>query len=274
MKALNAQKIFEKLGAPFSEDELEWRAQHVFEGRDGEPPRALVVPYVQSRAIMNRLDSVLGWDRWENVVQELPGGGIIQGIKIWLSDTHSVTKFDGADRTNFEPTKGGISSAFKRSAVLFNIGRYLYSESAKWVDIHPRSKTQNDEYINDKKKKVSGYFTPPKLQGGNDNNGSNNNHGRQQPANHQKNLKQHSKVPSGMLECTFKSILDREGNAGKFLEVWLEYNGDLGLFYAIGNVREALLSNNLQAGDIIAISSHEENGNYILDNFVIVAAAA
>lgn len=296
MKELDAQKVFEKLGAPFADEELKWRAQQVYKGRDGNPPRALVVPYVKSRAIMDRLDSVLGWERWENVVSELPGGGILQGIKIWLSDNHSITKFDGADRTNFEPTKGGISSAFKRAAVLLNIGRYLYSEGGRWVDIHPNSKTDYDQYISDKKTEVSGYFTPPKLKGGNSNNTSNNNQGRQQPANqnprnsnngnnnnqgrqqpnnhNQMNSTQHQKVPAGMIECTFKGLLEKDGDVGKYLEVWLESNGDLAQLFAIGKVRESLLSQKLIEGDLIAISSHEENGAYLIDHFVKVKAAA
>ena len=284
MSQLNSQQIFEQLGKPFSAEELEWRAQQVFEGRNGNLPKALVVPYVQSRAIMNRLDTVIGWDKWENVVQELPGGGIVQGIRIWLSETHSITKWDGADRTNIESTKGGISSAFKRAAVLLNIGRYLYSEEAKWVEITQNKATQNDEYIKDNKKNISGYFTPPKLKGSNSNNGTSNTQGRQQTQQSQtrqqtqSNKKQNnnpttqSRVPEGMIECTYKGFIEREGSTGKYLEVWLESNGEAAQLFAIGEVMEYILSLGLQDGDSIAIASHSENGAFVINNIVQIAA--
>ena len=41
-----------------------------------------------------------------------------------------VTKADGADDTNIEAAKGGISDSLKRAAVLLGIGRYLYHPSA------------------------------------------------------------------------------------------------------------------------------------------------
>ena len=51
-----------------------------------------------------------------------------------------VTKCDGADDTNIEGAKGGISDAFKRAAVKFGIFRYAYHPGsfngrnpAKWA---------------------------------------------------------------------------------------------------------------------------------------------
>ena len=37
-----------------------------------------------------------------------------------------ITKWDGADKTNFEATKGGLSDSMKRAAYQWGIGRYLY----------------------------------------------------------------------------------------------------------------------------------------------------
>ena len=37
-----------------------------------------------------------------------------------------ITKTDGAGDTNIEGEKGGLSDAFKRAAVKFGVGRYLY----------------------------------------------------------------------------------------------------------------------------------------------------
>ena len=41
-----------------------------------------------------------------------------------------ISKSDGADDSNIEGAKGGLSDAFKRAAVKFGIGRYLYHPAA------------------------------------------------------------------------------------------------------------------------------------------------
>ena len=45
-----------------------------------------------------------------------------------------ITKWDGADDTHVEATKGGLSDAEKRAAVKWGIGRYLYDLSEGWAD--------------------------------------------------------------------------------------------------------------------------------------------
>lgn len=42
---------------------------------------------------------------------------------------------DGAENTDIEPVKGGLSDAYKRAAVKWGIGRYLYDMEAAWVDV-------------------------------------------------------------------------------------------------------------------------------------------
>lgn len=260
---MSKQDVFKLLGAPFKENEIEWRAQQVFEAKNGKPPKALVVPYVQSRAIMNRLDDVVGWHSWENLVEELPGGGILQGIRIWLSDDRSITKWDGADRTNIESTKGGISSAFKRAAVLLNIGRYLYSEEPKWVDITPHKATQNDEYISDKKKNIYGYFTPPSLNALKQ---------HQQPGSErteQPQQNQQKQKPAGMIQCIFHNMKDFNTH----LEVSLkDSRGGQAVLFAVDDVRERLRSYNLKNGELIAVSTTQDNsGNFIINDVIKVA---
>lgn len=51
-----------------------------------------------------------------------------------------VTKTDGAENSDIEPVKGGLSDSFKRAAVQWGIGRYLYSMGALWVDVEQRGK--------------------------------------------------------------------------------------------------------------------------------------
>ena len=52
-----------------------------------------------------------------------------------------VRKWDGADNTNFESTKGGLSDSMKRAAYQWGIGRYLYNLDSVWVPIKEAGKT-------------------------------------------------------------------------------------------------------------------------------------
>lgn len=152
--------IQQRLSEPFKENEIEWRVMRAFKAQNGKA-YAYVAAYVESRAIMNRLDGVVGIGNWENEFREIHNG-IICGITIHLPNGKSVTKWDGADLTNIEPTKGGLSGAFKRAAVQFGIGRYLYNLPETMVEIFPDTR-QGKIYINDKKQKITGSWNPPNL---------------------------------------------------------------------------------------------------------------
>lgn len=157
---LNLEEIQKKLAEPFDEREIEWRVLRAFKAKNGKA-YAFVAPYVESRAIMNRLDNVLGVGSWENEFKEIHNG-ILCGIRIHLQEQKSIIKYDGADLTDFEATKGGLSGAFKRAAVQWGIGRYLYNLSETMVEIFPDTK-KGKNYINDSKKKITGSWNSPKL---------------------------------------------------------------------------------------------------------------
>jgi hypothetical protein len=48
-----------------------------------------------------------------------------------------LRKADGAGDTDVEPEKGALSDAFKRAAVRWGIGRYLYGIGPVWVSLEP-----------------------------------------------------------------------------------------------------------------------------------------
>ena len=52
-----------------------------------------------------------------------------------------VWKANGAGETDYEGTKGQFSDAFKRAAVMWGIGRYLYALPNEWVQIKPSGKS-------------------------------------------------------------------------------------------------------------------------------------
>jgi hypothetical protein len=64
------------------------------------------------------------------------------GISIFCAERGEwVQKWDAAENTDIEPVKGGISDSFKRAAVLWGIGRYLYGLAAMWVEIEQRGRS-------------------------------------------------------------------------------------------------------------------------------------
>jgi hypothetical protein len=81
--------------------------------------------YIDARDVMERLDRAVGFNDWEDTYEETPRGRIICTLSIKFQD-HWVSKSDGAGDTSFEGEKGAISDAFKRAAVKFGVGRYLY----------------------------------------------------------------------------------------------------------------------------------------------------
>lgn len=128
---------WDRLQDPFPDQDLEWRVQKAGWDRNGGP-WALVVPYVTSRAIMDRLDTVVGPDRWVSSFRQWQAAkdgcpAVTCGISI-LVRGEWITKWDGAPETNIEPTKGGFSDSLKRAAVHWGIGRWLYTLEATFAD--------------------------------------------------------------------------------------------------------------------------------------------
>lgn len=130
------QKRLRDLAEPFPRDDIEWRVQQAGKSNQGKL-WARVLAYVTNRAIMQRLDDVVGPDRWRNDFKAGPTGGILCGIGIYVSaEIGWVWKWDGAENTDIEAIKGGLSGSMKRAAVQWGIGRYLYDLKAGYANIH------------------------------------------------------------------------------------------------------------------------------------------
>lgn len=126
-----------KLNEPFDPMDIEWRIQK--HGTSNGKRWAMVLAYVTNRAIMERLDEVFGVEGWQNEYRPLSDGGFLCGIKAKVRHEDGtdewVIKWDGADKTAVEATKGGISSAMKRTGVQWGIGRYLYRLETNFVTL-------------------------------------------------------------------------------------------------------------------------------------------
>lgn len=138
---------------PFEAKDIEWRVSHA--GQKNGQVWALVLAYVTNRAIMDRLDAVCEPHNWKNVYQNAPGGGVLCGISIRIGDEW-ITKWDGAEQTEIEPVKGGLSGAMKRAAVQWGIGRYLYHLDATFVTAHEGGE-RKDKFV-DKQTKQTLWF--------------------------------------------------------------------------------------------------------------------
>jgi len=119
------------LSTPFPPAAISWRAQSVSK-KNPDAPKAMALAYIDARDVMNRLDDVCGPDGWEDSYTETPLGRVICTIRVRCGE-HWVSKSDGAGKTDVEGDKGGISDAFKRAAVKWGIGRYLYDMPTPWV---------------------------------------------------------------------------------------------------------------------------------------------
>lgn len=113
--------MFDKLSAPFPHDAVSWRAQQLV----SQNTKALALAYIDARDVMRRLDEVCGPENWQDSYAETPKGRLICTIQI-RTEQGWVSKSDGAGDTDVEGEKGAISDAFKRCAVKWGVGRYLY----------------------------------------------------------------------------------------------------------------------------------------------------
>ena len=134
------RQIQAELAMPFAPEDLEWRLQKVVEAKE----LGIAVPYVTNRAIMGRLDDVVGPENWYNEFKPWHGAGgkeaQLCGLSIRYGDGF-ITKWDGAENSDIEPVKGGLSDSMKRAAVQWGIGRVLYNMDVVFVNVEKRGKT-------------------------------------------------------------------------------------------------------------------------------------
>lgn len=154
--------IEQRLKEPLPVDAIEWRVSRA--GNNNGKMWARVLAYKTSRADMDRLDEVFGIGGWKDEYVKVENS-FICGISAKI-DGEWITKYDGADETNFEAFKGGLSSAFKRAASKWGIGRYLYKLDETFVNVvaqKPSGANGEWNYINDTKQNVKGYWQNPDL---------------------------------------------------------------------------------------------------------------
>lgn len=123
--------VVTRLSMPFPADAVSWRPGSMT--KDKTKARALA--YLDARDVMERLDDVCGAGGWQCEYVPMPNGTTCCRIGILIYG-HWVWRSNGAGNTDIEGEKGGYSDAFKRAAVLWGVGRYLYGIDSPWVRIN------------------------------------------------------------------------------------------------------------------------------------------
>jgi hypothetical protein len=139
---MDTMELFTALCEPFPIEEIAWRVGPTNERsrKEGDPLRGQPLCYVDARTVMDRLDSVCGFDGWQCHYTPGVGTSIVCNIGVRVAGDW-IWKGDGAGATDMEAEKGALSDAFKRAAVRWGVGRYLYEVKAPWLELEVRGKS-------------------------------------------------------------------------------------------------------------------------------------
>ena len=126
---------FAKLRAPFPPERISWRVGSTTQDKS----RGMALAFIDARDVMERLDDVCSPAGWQCRYSHANGKTVCDiGVK---AGEEWVWKADGAGDSDVEAEKGALSDAFKRAAVRFGVGRYLYDVDAPWVALEPAGRS-------------------------------------------------------------------------------------------------------------------------------------
>lgn len=127
--------VLTRLAAPFAASEVDWRLGTM----KADKTKGMALAYIDARTVQDRLDAVCGalWS-CEHVASSDKRMTCRIGIKI---GDEWVWRSDGAGETDVEGEKGSYSDSFKRAAVRWGVGRYLYDLASPWVEVEPMGKS-------------------------------------------------------------------------------------------------------------------------------------
>lgn len=133
------QEQLKKLAEPM---DYRYRLQSVKYGK------ATIVSYVDSRQVQQKFDDVCGIENWQNEYRSIDGS-LYGGISVLVAREDNIkgewiTKWDVGSESNIEKEKGNSSDSFKRSAVMWGVGRFLYSLGI--ITLKSKKHTNDREY--------------------------------------------------------------------------------------------------------------------------------
>lgn len=135
---MTSEELLIALKRPFDPRQISWRVGATKKDENQKAVSGIALAYIDSRDVMQRLDKLFGfnwqnkhWSEGKKTFCEI--GLYIEGEWRWRAG--------GAGDTDVEAEKGAISDAFKRAAVLWGIGQYLYQLPNVWVPVKQHGKT-------------------------------------------------------------------------------------------------------------------------------------
>ena len=134
----------QKLEMPFPPKSVSWRAGR--KSKDGKS--AMLLAYIDARDVMERLDRACGFENWQCRYTLADNGVLICEVGIRINGEW-VWRANGAGDTQVEAEKRKCSDAFKRAAVLWGVGRYLYGLPSPKVAINEYDKWDKDPPLPD-----------------------------------------------------------------------------------------------------------------------------
>lgn len=147
------------LRAPFPADAIKVKPQTV--SKDAANPKGLVTFYIDSRLVVDRLDEAVGAENWTDSYRLLCEGlqAPSVGIPVECALTvNGITKVDVGQIAPGEKDdkmwKSAYSDAFKRAAVKFGIGAYLYDGPSVWCPVKVGSNGKAQGFTDDGKKQA------------------------------------------------------------------------------------------------------------------------
>lgn len=171
-------KFVNQLAEVFPLEKLKWIVVSIYK-QQNQQLMAVISPYLDSRELMSRFDNVLG-GAWSCNYKTIERGDLL-AIECTISvdiDGQVFSRSDIADVdtkasfANNSIMKSGYSNAFKRAAVSWGTGRYLYALDNYFVPISNNSngafKVNGKYKVGQETMYVKGSFNPPLFQVYND----------------------------------------------------------------------------------------------------------
>lgn len=102
--------------------------------------KGIALFYIDAREVQKRLDDVMTIAGWEANLEYCEKGAICKiGLPLFQNPDGSikwVEKADAGEFTKVYPLKGAASDAFKRAAVKWGVGRFLYYIPNQWYRLN------------------------------------------------------------------------------------------------------------------------------------------
>lgn len=132
----------QKMECPFPAKSVSWRIGR----KNQDKTKAQLLAYIDARDVMERLDKACGFESWQCNYSHAENGIAVCSIGIRVNGEW-LWRANGAGDSDVEAEKGRLSDAFKRAAVLWGVGRYLYELDTPWVTINQYGKWDQDPQL-------------------------------------------------------------------------------------------------------------------------------